>query len=320
MPLVSVIVIGLNEENLLPKSLQSVFDSVIIDFNIEVIYVDSNSVDNSLNIADSFEKVNAYVLDCDNPSAAKARNFGLKKAKGEFVQFLDGDSILNCHWLQTAYSEICKNEDLACVFGSLVERCPETSIYNKVCAYDWHIAQGEYRLCGGNAFWRKSVLDEVGYFDEVLSAGEEPDLCYRVRQTGRRIFCLGATMAQHDLEMNSFKQYWHRGIVNGRAYATIALRYRHTEEKLWFKEMIKNFIEPVAWIVLFTVAFYLISFGYAVLFVFLFWILRAVKIALSNMTRIPNFVDGVLYGLHLQLIRVPTFSGQLKACLIYFNL
>lgn len=318
-PLISVIVIGLNEENLLSRSLQSVLASQLQSCDLEVIYVDSGSIDNSFNIAQSFHQVTALNLDNPKPSAAKARNFGVKKAKGDFIQFLDGDSILHENWLQTAYAHICNNDDVACVFGGLIESHPEANIYTHVCTFDWYIPPGEYRFCGGNSFWRKSFLDSAGYFDETLSAGEEPDLCYRVRQLGGRILCIDAPMVEHDLEMNTFQQYWQRGMTNGKAYAVIGLRYRHSKEKLWFKEMLRNFVEPLTWLIIIVSASYFFSFGIALIILCSLWFLRAVKIALNNKKRIHKLTDGLLYGFHLQFIRLPTFWGQLKMCTKYLK-
>ncbi len=311
-PLISIVVIGLNEENLIEESLSAVLNSKLQTCNIEILYVDSGSTDRSFEIAQSIPQVKALKLNSSSPSAAKARNFGAKIAKGDFIQFVDGDSILHEMWLQTAYDYLFNKTKFVCVFGELIERHPEANLYTKLCMYDWYIPPGEYRLCGGNAFWRKSFLDDVGFFDETLFAGEEPDLCYRVRQNGGRIFCLDAPMVKHDLEMNTFHQYWKRGVTSGKAYAAIGLRYRHSKEKLWFKEMLRNFIEPMMWLIIFGLVTYIFSVEFGLIVLCLIFLLRAFIIAIKNQRRIPKLIDGILYGLHLQFVRIPTFLGELK--------
>lgn len=313
-PLISVVVIGLNEESLLEHSLRSIVASQIQNCDIEIIYVDSGSTDTSLKIANSFSQVTTYELNSSDPSAAKARNLGVKQANGNFIQFVDGDSCLDKNWLESAYSYISRNDTIACVFGTLVESNPESNIYTKVCSFDWYISPGEYRLCGGNAFWRKRVLDTANYFDETLSAGEEPDLCYRIRQTGSQIICIDAPMVKHDLEMNTFQEYWNRGVTNGKAYVAIGLRYRHHEEKLWFKEMLRNFLEPLIWSFLFIATSYFYSFWYALILICSIWLTRAIRISLLNKKRIPKLIDGILYGFHIQFMRLASFWGQLKFC------
>ncbi len=311
-PLISIVVIGLNEGNLLEESLSAILNSKLQTCEIEILYVDSGSTDRSFEIAQSMPQVKALKLNSSSPSAAKARNFGAKIAKGDFIQFVDGDSILYEMWLQTAYAHLCNNTKVACVFGELIESHPEANLYTKLCMYDWYIPPGEYRLCGGNAFWRKSFLDDVGFFDETLFAGEEPDLCYRVRQSGGRIFCLDAPMVKHDLEMNTFQQYWKRGVTSGKAYAAVGLRYRHTKEKLWFKEMLRNIIEPMMWLIIFSLVSYIFSVEFGLIVLCLIFLLRAFIIAIKNLKRIPKLIDGLLYGLHLQFVRIPTFFGELK--------
>jgi glycosyltransferase involved in cell wall biosynthesis len=312
--LISVVVIGLNEERLLQDSLESVLNLRTKNCDIEIIYVDSGSIDHSFEIAESIPQVTALQLNNPNPTAAKARNFGASKAKGDFIQFVDGDSILHEDWLQTAYDFLCNHRKVACVFGELTESRPEANIYTKVCKFDWYVPSGEARYCGGNALWRKSSLDAEGGegFDEALSAGEEPDLCYRIRQNGEKIFFLSIPMANHDLEMNTFSQYWSRAVTNGKAYAAVGLRYRHNKEKLWFKEMIRNFIEPVLWLSFFILVSYFSSITFGFLAIGLVLFLRSFKIASNNRERIPKLKDGLLYGFHLLFMRIPTSWGQLK--------
>ncbi len=311
--LVSIIIIGLNEENLLAESIQSVINSEKSPlFDIEIIYIDSGSIDKSLEIARSFEKVSIFELKTTKPSAAKARNLGLKHAKGQFVQFLDGDSALNSNWLKTGISFLLENPHIACAFGGCVEKNPSHNTYTKMCSFDWFIPAGEHRLCGGNSLWYKKWFDDLGSFDEQLSVGEEPDFCQRVRQKNGKIICLDHPMVLHDLEMNSFQQYWNRGVASGRAYALVGWRYRKTKEKLWFKEMLRNFIEPIAWLSIFSFLYLVTSIEVAFIVIMSIFTVRTIKIALSLNNREILFFDKLLYGLHLQIMRLPLFWGQLK--------
>ena len=78
---------------------------------------------------------------------------------------------------------------------------------------------GEVRACGGNAMMRASTFEAVGGFRDDLIAGEEPELCVRLRAAGWRIWRLDAEMALHDAAMTHFGQWWHRAIRGGYAYA-----------------------------------------------------------------------------------------------------
>jgi GT2 family glycosyltransferase len=142
------------------------------------------------------------------------------------------------------------DERIAALFGQLHEANPGGSVYNEVCGCDWYIPPGDWRMCGGNALFRVSALREVDGADESLAAGEEADLCWRLRQRGWRIVCLDAVMAHHDLGMTGFGAYWKRAARSGRAYAEIGLRFARTSDPMWLRELVRNLtVLPVALLV-----------------------------------------------------------------------
>ena len=309
MKTISVIVIGLNEEKIIGECLSSISGLNLPGCTLEVIYVDSGSTDKSIEIAETFSNVRVVNLNDANPSAAKARNLGTSVTNSEFIQFVDGDSILDDQWLKKALPIISSGNSIGAVFGAIEEASKQSSIYMKVCRFDWYMPPGDYRLCGGNALWRRSVLDEVGLFDEGLIVGEEPDLCFRVRQNGYRIVCIDAPMVKHDLDMHYFKDYWNRSVRSGTAYAIIAMRYRKTKEKLWLKEMIRNFAEVFIWLLLLTFGiFYSWKIAGTLLVFFLSY--RIGKVVFNVLPRSKGVLDALLYALHIQFSRIPLVYGQ----------
>jgi len=313
--LLSVVVIGLNEEARLQTALQAVFDTRPVGCTLEVLYVDSGSKDRSVAIAEAMPGVQVLLLQAARPSAAKARNLGLAHARGHFVQLIDGDSVLQPGWLEAAVQTLEATLGIACVFGQCVEAFPEQSIYMRVCGLDWHIPAGDHRLCGGNSMWRRDVIAAHGFFDEALQLGEEPDLCYRVRQQGHRIVCLDRPMVLHDLAMTTFKQYWNRGEATGKAYARVAARYWRLPEKMWLRETLRNFAEPFLWLVVAAVGAWLGGGWWALGALVGWWLLRALKIAIGARARSSGWAGGMLYGLHCQLMRLPVVVGQVKGLL-----
>ena len=314
-PLLSVVVIGLNEQDRLQASLEAVFATKPQGCELEVFYVDSGSTDRSVEIASAVPGVEVLHIGGGRRSAARARNVGLRRVKGEFVQLVDGDSVLQQGWLARAVGVLEQQPQIACVFGSCIEMYPDQSIYMKVCGFDWHIPPGERRFCGGNSMWRVSVIAEHGYFDEEIRAGEEPELCYRVRHEGGRILCLDVPMVTHDLGMRRFAQYWQRGVTSGSAYAAIALRYWRNREKLWLREMLVNFAEPVIWFALFFGSWRLFGWAATVALMVGWWLLRSVQIAIGIRHRQLGWGNSLMYGLHCQFIRLPAAVGQLKTLL-----
>ncbi len=314
-PLISVVVIGLNEQARLKASLEAIVACLPESVDAEVIYVDSGSTDRSVEIASAVDGVKVLHLDTAQRSAARARNVGLKRARGDYVQLVDGDSVIQPGWFDIALSTLRQRPDVSCVFGQCIEMYPEQSVYMRVCGLDWHIPAGEYRLCGGNAMWRMSIIKAQHFFDESLKSGEEPDLCYRVRHGGGKIVCIDVPMVTHDLGMRRFGQYWARAESTGRGYARIASRYWRTPEKLWLREAILNFVEPSTWVLMFAIGWYGAGAVGGVALLLAWWGLRTARIAFAMRRRRVGAGQALLYALHCQFVRLPVAVGQLKALL-----
>lgn len=313
LKLLSVVVIGLNEEERLASALQSAILDFPAGYATELVYVDSGSRDRSVEIASQTPGVEVVHLNDPHPSAAKARNAGLKRVRGEYVQLLDGDSVLQGGWLSAAVEFLDQHPDIVCVFGRCIEMHPEKSIYMRVCGLDWHVAPGEYRLSGGNAMWRRTIIEQAGLFDETLRFGEEPDLCYRVRQQAGRIYCIDLPMVKHDLGMTTFAQYWRRALNSGKAYARVASRYWRNPEKLWAYETMRNFAEPALWLVMFLLVAWTAGLWIGLAALICWWTLRGLVTAIKVRERARSWFDAFLYGLHVQFIRLPIVIGQIRA-------
>lgn len=311
--LLSVVVIGLNEQERLQESLEAVFAHEPEGFDLQVIYVDSGSTDRSVEIANGVQGVEVLRLDTPQRSAARARNLGLRRARGAYVQLIDGDSVLQPGWMDTALSTLERNPDVSCVFGQCIEMYPEQSIYMRVCGLDWHVPAGEYRLCGGNSMWRTTAIAAQGFFDEDLKSGEEPDLCYRVRRSGGKILCIDAPMVTHDLGMRRFGQYWKRAMTSGMGYARVASRYWLSPEKLWLRELLVNFVEPCLWVLTAGVGWYWGGAIGSIEALMIWWTVRTAQIAYAMRARGLSLSSSLLYGVHCQFVRLPLAIGQLKA-------
>jgi GT2 family glycosyltransferase len=212
------VVIGRNEGERLRQCLNSLSTAATI------VYVDSGSVDGSAEWA-RLRGANVIELDAAIPfTAARARNAGFNRLRKMapdllYVQFMDGDCELNILWPEQALSflESHKNVGVAC--GRLRERYPERSIYNWLCDQEWDGPTGEVRACGGPAMMRVDALEAVGGYRDDLIAGEEPELCVRLRATGWHIWRLETEMGLHDAAMTRFSQWWRRSLRSGYAFA-----------------------------------------------------------------------------------------------------
>lgn len=233
---IGVVVIGRNEGSRLRRCLESIAGSSDL-----VVYVDSGSTDDSVNMALSMGS-EVVPLDMTTPfTAARARNEGsqrlLKLAPNlDYVQFVDGDCELVNGWLKTAASYLDSNINVAMVCGRLRERHPEQSIYNQLCNIEWDTAIGSTKACGGIAMMRIEAFKATGGYKTGLIAGEEPELCVRVRSIGWQVWRLEAEMALHDAAMTHFWQWWKRAVRTGYAYAEGAHLHGKPPERHRVKE------------------------------------------------------------------------------------
>lgn len=228
--MIGVVVIGRNEGERLERCLASVANGVLV-------YVDSGSTDGSVALARS-KGADVVELDRATPfTAARARNAGVERLpEVEYAQFVDGDCELAPGWLERAAAFLSQHQDVAVVCGRLREKHPERTVYNLLCDIEWDGAPGEVRACGGIAMMRLGALTAVHGFRADLVAGEEPELCARLRAAGWRIWRLDAEMAAHDAAISRFGQWWRRTLRAGYAFAQSAALHGAPPERLGVRE------------------------------------------------------------------------------------
>jgi GT2 family glycosyltransferase len=233
---VGVVIIGRNEGCRLVKCFDSIQNKVK-----EIVYVDSGSTDDSV-AASIGRGIHTIELDMAIPfTAARARNEGFNRLTQlhpdlKYVQFVDGDCEVVEGWLSSAVQFLEKSERVAVVCGRRRERFPAASVYNMLCDIEWDTPVGEAKACGGDAMMRVDAFQQVNGFRESLIAGEEPELCVRLRDQGWKIWRLDVEMTLHDAAMTEFGQWWKRSIRAGYAFAAGAYLHGRSPERHWVKE------------------------------------------------------------------------------------
>ena len=217
-PRTGVVLIGRNEGARLVAALAAIPETVE-----RVVYVDSGSTDGSVAAARA-AGAEVVELDLSTPfTAARARNEGFARlreiAPVELVQFIDGDCALQPGWLRTATAFLAETPGCAVVCGRRRERFPQASVYNRLCDLEWDTPVGEARACGGDALMRAEVFEAMGGYDPAVIAGEEPELCQRLRRAGWTIWRIDAEMTLHDADMHRLGQWWTRARRYGHAAA-----------------------------------------------------------------------------------------------------
>lgn len=230
MSSLGVVVIGRNEGDRLRRCLESLEQE-----GVPVVYVDSGSTDESVAMARG-RGVEVVELDPSRPfSAARARNEGFARCKRlnpdlRFVMFVDGDCEVVSGWLARAQQELEARPELAVVCGRRRELHPERSVYNRLADLEWDSPIGLAQSCGGDALFRSLDFEAVDGFDPMAKAGEEPELCQRLRQNGRQVARIDAEMTRHDLNMTRFSEWWRRQLRVGYHGMDIESRFQPVQE------------------------------------------------------------------------------------------
>jgi glycosyltransferase involved in cell wall biosynthesis len=243
------VAIGRNEGTRLEKCLKAALKQAA-----HVVYVDSGSDDGSPVLAEQLG-VKVVALDMSIPfTAARARNEGVARLKRElpdvdYVQFVDGDCELHPTWIETALDVFAKHPGTAVVCGRRRERSPEVSLYNHLVDIEWATPVGEAAACGGDSLILLKAFDQVDGFSPALIAGEEPDLCFRMRLHGWKVLRIDAEMTLHDAAITRFSQWWKRNQRSGHASAEAFQRRGSFRDKQQLKEVLSNvaWSLPVAW-------------------------------------------------------------------------
>ncbi len=232
----AAVVIGRNEGARLIACLESLRAQTA-----RIVYVDSGSSDGSPEAARGLG-AEVLALDLSRPfTAARARNLGWRRALERWpdtalLQFVDGDCELDPGWLPAASAFLAAHADVVAVCGRRRERHPEASVYNRLCDEEWATPIGEAKACGGDVLMRAAPLAAAGGYRDGLIAGEEPELCVRLRRAGGRIWRLDAEMTRHDAAMRRLGQWWQRSRRAGHAFAEGAALHGAPPERHWVAE------------------------------------------------------------------------------------
>ncbi|MEO1583876.1 MAG: glycosyltransferase family 2 protein [Planctomycetota bacterium] len=212
------------------------------------VYVDSGSTDGSVERARSMG-VEVVELDLSVPfTAARARNEGWRRLRAiapddSFVLFVDGDCEVVDGFVDDALEAMDADERLAAVCGRRRERYPGASLWNRLTDMEWDTPVGEAASCGGDAVIRVAALEQVGGYDPSVIAGEEPEMCFRMRAAGWRIRRINREMTLHDAALTRFGQWWKRCVRAGHAAAEGMAMHGRSPERF----NVRRTLRPVFW-------------------------------------------------------------------------
>ncbi|HUD45077.1 MAG TPA: glycosyltransferase [Patescibacteria group bacterium] len=180
LPLVSVIVTTKNEEKNIERCLKSV--KIQTYKNINLIVVDNNSKDRTTSLAAKYtSQVFIY-----GPERSAQRNFGAKKAKGNYFLFIDADMELSAKVVGECVSKINVNSKI----GGII--IPEVSIGTRFWEKTKAFERSFYNKSGDEStdaarFFPKEVYEAIGGYDENITGPEDWDLPDMIKAKGYKI-------------------------------------------------------------------------------------------------------------------------------------
>ena len=302
---IGAVVIGRNEGERLKRCLKSLSTAV-------VVYVDSGSTDGSAQWARQ-HGAELVELDMSRALHGRARTQCRLPETAEivpdlrYVQFVDGDCELIDGWTKTAMAFLDQHPDVGAVCGRRRERFPGRSVYNWLCDQEWDGPVGEVRACGGDVMIRPSALEAVGGYRDDMIAGEEPELCVRLRAAGWRVWRLDADMTLHDAAMTRFAQWWRRAARGGYAFAQGAYLHGAPPERHFVWESKRAWLWGV-WLPLGCLAAGLIfpPWGWAA------WLIYPLQVLRQTIRNSGPLRQRATLALFQTLARFPEALGQIK--------
>lgn len=307
---VGVVAIGRNEGERLKRCLRSA-----IACSDRVVYVDSGSSDDSVAFAESIG-VEVVSLDTSIPfTAARARNAGIERLCQKwsglvYVQVLDGDCEIREGWVQAAFDFLETNRDAAVVCGRRREREPQTTKYNLLCDLEWDTPIGQARSCGGDALFRLNAFNGVGGYNQSVIAGEEPELCVRLRAAGHQVHRIDHEMTYHDAAMTSLGQFMKRAKRAGHAYAQGAHMHGGPPER----HNVKQTRSAMVWGLLLPLLMLLLApftFGFSLLAYIILFVLQFIRIRRNEIRRERSKREASLLAWHIMLAKFAQAQGVL---------
>jgi len=251
---VSIILVNFNGEDVLVDCLSSL-EKFVPKHNSEIIVVDNNSQDNSINIIESnFPDVRLIKLP-QNLGFGTGNNAGAKEAKGDFLFLLNTDTIVTSDFLPHLLELMSSNSDVGIIGPKLVfpdgkfqvSFSPEISFAGEIRAKKMHknsydenklyLIEKDFQsirdvdiVVGAAFFIRKDLFDLLGGFDEkFFMYFEESDLCKRVRDKGYKILYTPHISIVH-LRGHSVKKSSDRMSLE---YRKSQIYYYHKHCQLW---------------------------------------------------------------------------------------
>lgn len=262
---ISFIIVGKNES----KTLHLTFDSILeytktnnIE-NFEIIYIDSMSTDNSIEIAKKYRFIKIYLI-TSKPNSAIARNIGAKHAEGEVLFFLDADMEINPYF----YNNIFQENKLIYPFisGQL-----ENIFYDK----SWNFLEKSFLFKslnndiytptnGGYFIITKKLWNSINGMKNKYRRSQDIDLTLRIANKGTLLLRKKEVFVKHHtINYNNKSRIWKMLFDGSILYQSSVLFRDHIFNKFFYKDFFRK--QYTLFILFFSIILSLFSYNFLLL-------------------------------------------------------
>ena len=217
-PFVTIVVIGRNESDNLDATFKAIYNMDYPLSRLEVLYVDTNSSDQSVEVARKYTP-RVFEEHSSWPSSGLARNRGVMESNYDIVHFVDGDIAIDPNYLKKAVKKIVQPE-VDAVTGYFEERDTH-SFFNRIMTIRRDEINYTEHYCdatNGGGTYLKAALEEVNGYDERILKGQESELGYRFRQAGYKILFIDAVQGTHNFDLNGPGDFFKSKYVYGKSF------------------------------------------------------------------------------------------------------
>ncbi len=238
--MVSVVIPCRNEVRAIAKTVEAILQSE--HQNLEIIVVDGMSddgtrdvllelaKDNRVRIVDNFKKLTPFAF-----------NLGIRHARGEYIQIVGSRNVLDPLYISILLGCLKVRPDVACVGGDYqhVYDSQAGRFISLAMESKFGMGAGNYRTMDRDAYvdtvgipmYRRSIFEQIGYFDEQLTRNQDDEFNFRLRQRGKKILYVHEAKATYLVRgslkkaFEQFRQYgYFKVFVNKKHHSVTTFR------------------------------------------------------------------------------------------------
>jgi cellulose synthase/poly-beta-1,6-N-acetylglucosamine synthase-like glycosyltransferase len=241
LPRISVIVPVYNNEKIIAACLHALLEQDYPKDRYEVVVVDNNSTDKTKEIIQSMPV--KYLLEKDNQTSYAARNKGVRETESEIVAFIDADCIADKNWISRGVAPFSDTK-VGCVAGEVKNVAPTNDVESYICEKNVFIQMNQLNnsslthLLIGNAFIRRSIFQEIGYFETKWVSGGDADYGIRIQRETSYKMHYAADAIVHHKHRSTLKSMFKQNVKWGYGSTLLQMKYPELRKEFSLKQTV----------------------------------------------------------------------------------